>query len=123
MSDMLASSPEAPSLMSVRDLAVHIRTDAGLARILDGVSFTLPPGGSLGIVGESGCGKSTLLRAILGILPKGALVPQGLVIPPRSLVAGVPGKVRRELSDAEVANNRHNAAVYEGLVELHREAI
>jgi peptide/nickel transport system ATP-binding protein len=80
MSDMLASAPEAPSLMMVRDLAVHIRTDAGLARILDGVSFTLPPGGSLGIVGESGCGKSTLLRAILGILPKGALVPQGQVV-------------------------------------------
>ena len=40
--------------------------------------------------------------------------------PPRSLVAGVPGKVRRELSDAELTHNRHNAAVYEGLVELHR---
>ena len=68
MSDMLPSTPEAPSLMTVSDLAVHIPTDAGVARILDGVSFTLPPGGSLGIVGESGCGKSTLLRAVLGIL-------------------------------------------------------
>jgi len=52
----------------------------------------------------------------------GALVPQGVVVPPRSLVAGVPAKVRRELSDAELAGNRSNAAVYEDLVTLHRGA-
>ncbi len=80
MSDMLPDPPERQALLSVRDLAVHIRTDAGLARILDGVSFDLPPGGTLGVVGESGCGKSTLLRAILGILPKGAMVPSGQVL-------------------------------------------
>ena len=38
-----------------------------------------------------------------------------------SLVAGVPGRVRRELSDAELAHNRENAAVYEHLVGLHRD--
>ena len=73
-----------------------------------------------------GMGAVVLNGAVIGagsLVAAGALVPQGIVIPPRSLVAGVPGKVRRELSDAEVANNRHNAAVYEGLVELHREAI
>jgi hypothetical protein len=37
-------------------------------------------------------------------------------------VAGVPGKVRRELSAEEVAANRHNAAVYEHLIDLHRGA-
>ncbi|MGI9124634.1 MAG: gamma carbonic anhydrase family protein, partial [Mycobacterium sp.] len=45
------------------------------------------------------------------------------VIPPRSMVAGVPGRVRRELSDAELAHNRHNAAVYEHLMDIHREAL
>jgi hypothetical protein len=34
----------------------------------------------------------------------------------------VPGSVRRELSEAEIANNRHNAAVYQRLIELHRDA-
>ena len=43
-------------------------------------------------------------------------------MPPRSLVAGVPGKVRRELSDDEIADNRHNAQVYQALIELHRDA-
>jgi carbonic anhydrase/acetyltransferase-like protein (isoleucine patch superfamily) len=36
------------------------------------------------------------------------------------LVAGVPGKVRRSLSDEEVAGNRFNAEAYQGLIELHR---
>ncbi len=48
------------------------------------------------------------------------MVPQGAVIPPGSLVAGVPGKVRRELSDEEKAHNIVNAQVYQGLIELHR---
>lgn len=70
-----------------------------------------------------GMGAIILNGAVIGagsLVAAGALVAQGVVIPPRSLVAGVPGKVRRELSDAEVTHNRHNAAVYEGLVELHR---
>jgi carbonic anhydrase/acetyltransferase-like protein (isoleucine patch superfamily) len=61
-------------------------------------------------------GKGALIGA-------GALVPQGVVIPARSLVTGVPGTVRRELSDAEIANNRHNADVYCRLVDLHRAAL
>ena len=44
------------------------------------------------------------------------------MIPPRSMVAGVPGKVRRELSDDEVAHIRTNALLYQELVELHRDA-
>lgn len=72
-----------------------------------------------------GMGAIVLNGAVVGagsLVAAGALVPQGVVIPPRSLVAGVPGRVRRELSDAELAANRHNAAVYEHLIELHREA-
>lgn len=71
-----------------------------------------------------GMGAIVLNGAVIGagaLVAAGALIAQGVVIPPNSLVAGVPGKVRRELSDAEVTHNRHNAAVYEGLMELHRE--
>jgi carbonic anhydrase/acetyltransferase-like protein (isoleucine patch superfamily) len=56
------------------------------------------------------------------LIAAGALVPQGVVVPPRSLVTGVPGSLRRELSDAEIANNRHNAHVYQRLIEMHRDA-
>ena len=73
-----------------------------------------------------GMGAIVLNGAVIGagsLVAAGALIPQGVVVPPRSLVAGVPGKIRRELSDAEVAANGHNAAVYEHLVDLHRGAV
>jgi carbonic anhydrase/acetyltransferase-like protein (isoleucine patch superfamily) len=57
------------------------------------------------------------------LIGAGALVPQGAVVPSRSLVTGVPGSVRRDLSHAEISSNRHNARVYQRLIELHRDAI
>lgn len=51
------------------------------------------------------------------------LIPQGTVVPPRSLVAGVPGKVRHELSDDEVAGDGLNAQVYRHLADVHRGAV
>jgi carbonic anhydrase/acetyltransferase-like protein (isoleucine patch superfamily) len=79
---------------------------------------------------EDGClvgmGAVVLNGALIGegsLVAAGAVVAQGAVIPPRSLVAGVPGKVRRELSEDEVAQNRLNAQVYEHLSELHRTSV
>ena len=63
--------------LKVSGLKVSIRTDDGVARVLDDINLTLEPGRILGVVGESGCGKSTLIRAIMGILPKGASVDGG----------------------------------------------
>jgi peptide/nickel transport system ATP-binding protein len=64
-------------LLDVRSLKVSIRTDEGLAHVLDDVGLSLQKGRILGVVGESGCGKSTLIRAIMGILPRGARVDRG----------------------------------------------
>ncbi len=50
------------------------------------------------------------------------MVSQGAVIPPGHMVAGVPAKVRRELSDAEKDGIRTNALLYQELVKLHRDA-
>ncbi|MSX93573.1 MAG: ATP-binding cassette domain-containing protein, partial [Actinobacteria bacterium] len=57
-------------LLEVTDLRTHFRTERGLVRSVDGVSFTLDRGRSLGIVGESGSGKTVLSRSIMGLLPK-----------------------------------------------------
>lgn len=60
------------ALVRARDLVVDYETPRGVVRALDGASFELPPGRSLGLVGESGSGKSTLGMAIGRLLPANA---------------------------------------------------
>ncbi|MFL6215315.1 MAG: ABC transporter ATP-binding protein [Blastocatellia bacterium] len=55
-------------LLEVADLRVFFRTDAGVVRAVDGVSFSIGEGETLGLVGESGCGKSVTAYAILQLL-------------------------------------------------------
>jgi peptide/nickel transport system ATP-binding protein len=63
----------------VRDVKTHFRTGRGLVRAVDGVSFSLERGRTLGIVGESGSGKTVLSRSIMGLLPKKNVVREGSI--------------------------------------------
>jgi oligopeptide/dipeptide ABC transporter ATP-binding protein len=56
-------------LLSVRGLRTEFHTDQGVACAVDGVSFDLPKGGTLALVGESGCGKSVTALSILRLIP------------------------------------------------------
>jgi oligopeptide/dipeptide ABC transporter ATP-binding protein len=59
-----------PPLLEVHDLRTTFRTDGGLVRAVDGVSFHLEEGETLGLVGESGCGKSVTALSILRLIPR-----------------------------------------------------
>ncbi len=61
-------------LLDVRDLKTHFRTERGLVRAVDGVTFSLARGTALGVVGESGSGKTVLSRTIMGLLPSTAVL-------------------------------------------------
>lgn len=67
---------EREALLSVRDLVTAFETDSGRVVAVDGVSFDVPAGKTLGIVGESGCGKSVTAMSIMQLLPR----PSGKVL-------------------------------------------
>jgi oligopeptide transport system ATP-binding protein len=66
------------ALLEVDDLRTHFFTREGTVRAVDGVSFAVEKGRTLGIVGESGCGKSVTALSIMGLIPK----------PPAKIVSG-----------------------------------
>jgi oligopeptide/dipeptide ABC transporter ATP-binding protein len=70
----------AQAILDVQDLRVEIPLSRGTVHAVDGASFRLAPGESLGLVGESGCGKSMTLRAILGLLPQPGRIVGGRVL-------------------------------------------
>ena len=67
-------------LLSVRDLHTHFPLEEGTVVAVDGASFDMYEGQTLGIVGESGCGKSVTARSILGILDKPGVVVNGDIL-------------------------------------------
>lgn len=74
-----APTPGTRELLAVNSLTVDFSTGSGTVRAVDGASFSLPRGVSLGLVGESGCGKSTTAYALMRLLPRNGKIAAGEV--------------------------------------------
>ncbi|MBM3674770.1 MAG: ABC transporter ATP-binding protein [Actinobacteria bacterium] len=82
-------------LLEVEDLHTHFRTGRGVARAVDGVSFSLERGRTLGVVGESGSGKTVLARSIMGLLPKSNVERTGSIkFEGREVIGATPDDLR-----------------------------
>ena len=90
-------------LLEVKDLRTHFRTDRGLVRSVDGVSFSMDRGRSLGIVGESGSGKTVLSRSIMGLLPRRNVERTGSVMFEGQEIIDLPLKERRKIWGREMS--------------------
>jgi len=89
-------------LIDVRDLKTHFYVRGGVARAVDGVTFSIDPGKTLGMVGESGCGKSVTALSLLRLVPD----------PPGKIVAGeirMRGESLLDLPEKEMRKIRGNA--------------
>jgi len=73
-----------PPLLQVRDLRTHFFTDEGVVKAVDGVSYDIEEGETLGLVGESGCGKSVSALSILRLIPN----PPGKIVGGQVLFEG-----------------------------------
>jgi peptide/nickel transport system ATP-binding protein len=83
------------TVLSVNGLRVWYGTTGDPVRAVDGVSFEIAAGETLGLVGESGCGKSTLGRGVLGLLPENAAVSGQVLHNGRDLTDLEPAELRR----------------------------
>ncbi len=85
------------ALLEVDDLKTWYHTDRGVVRAVDGVTFSLEEGKTLGVVGESGCGKSQLARSIMGLLQRRGVERHGTAVFDGRNLVGLNSKELRKL--------------------------
>ena len=95
----------APPLLTVRNLHTQFPQEEGTVKAVDGVSFDLYPGRTLGIVGESGCGKSMTARSILRIIDRPGRIVAGEILFRRRQAPGAPAGGMVDLTQLDANSN------------------
>ncbi|MEW2413847.1 ABC transporter ATP-binding protein [Streptomyces sp. NPDC046866] len=98
------SAPEATPLLEVRDLHVEFHTRDGVAKAVNGVSYSVNAGETLAVLGESGSGKSVTAQAIMGILdmPPGK-IPSGEILFRGTDLLKLPAEEYRKIRGSKIA--------------------
>ena len=91
------------SLLEVRGLKTHFATDRGLFRAVDGVSFAVARGRTVGLVGESGCGKSVTSLSVMGLVSAPGKVEADAITFGGSNVLALPPDERRRLRGGKMS--------------------
>src|SRR5262249_38149478 len=91
------------NLLEVRGLKTHFATDRGLFRAVDGVSFAVPRGRTVGLVGESGCGKSVTSLSVMGLVASPGRVEADSLMFGGSNVLALPPDERRKLRGGKMS--------------------
>ena len=91
------------TLLSIRNLSVEFHTEEGIVRAVDEVSFDIPRGKTVCLVGESGCGKSVSAYSLLGLVS-----PPGRVVGGEALLKGEIEQDLLKLSEQELRSIRGN---------------
>jgi peptide/nickel transport system ATP-binding protein len=100
--DRFTDAPLDGALLEVDNVQTHFKSERGLVRAVDGVSFSLERGKTIGIVGESGCGKSVLSRSIMGLLPSNAVRHGSITFEGRE-IGDVAGHVMKQYWGTQMA--------------------
>ncbi len=83
-------------LLSIENLKTHFFTSQGVVKAIDGISFSVPRGGRVGIVGESGCGKSMTALSILRLIyPPGKIVDGKIFFEGKDLLLSSENEMRK----------------------------
>ena len=95
-------------LLEIKNLVTGFETESGLLKAVDGVSFTVPKGTCVGIVGESGCGKSVTAMSIVRLLPQ----PMGKILDGQILFKGR-DLVQAKETDMHGIRGRHIGVIFQ----------